>query len=523
MRKRIGGLFPVAIGGLLLLAVACSDETTPQPQAVAATPNAQATITAASQQPPTGPPTPTAVPPSAIDAAQDFAQGYQDITAKVDELHLQFDEWQAGLNPCTQTAVHTDLRRFAGSFTSITQSARELTRASSSRDLADRLIEAAQAEENALRQLRDQWQPLDTASAQNPTGDSEASNEAGTDNGGSVNGSAGSSHGSLLEQVDSTRSSSSAIMREVTDVLTDQEERTTAGALELLDDFSLAFQAANVRWDLYHQEYDSFRSEQSTLTSVEEITRLSGLVAQFSEVILAVRQLPRLDATEEVAELMAEAADAEDLALRKLRATFQKSSDEETTPSASDVLDPELSSSGSGSFVADDPSLSSVYESQVVSSNATRRQALNAMSQITRILSEDHQSGLAAFNAEYQALLDMWNGFHQDYDEWRRTEGGCDRQKAVEALVEFGVQMGQIAASVRDLPSANVLRPLEELLVVAVQREETAFRQLSDSWRPYDSDVYQQIHDQRLAAGRLIRQVGVGIQELLEQYGNDSG
>ena len=88
-------------------------------------------------------------------------------------------------------------------------------------------------------------------------------------------------------------------------------------------------------------------------------------MAQFSEVILAVRQLPRLDATEEVAELMAEAADAEDLALRKLRATFQKSSDEETTPSASDVLDPELSSSGSGSFVADDPSLSSVYESQV--------------------------------------------------------------------------------------------------------------------------------------------------------------
>ena len=524
----------MAIGGLLLLAVACSEETPLQPQAVTAAPDAQATITAASRQPQTGPPPPTAVPASAMEAAQGFASGYQDITASLAELHLDFDVWQAGLNDCTQTAVRTDLRRFAGSFASITQSARELTRASSTRGLADHLIEAAEAEENALRQLRDRWQPLDMASAHDSLGDSgpsdpDGSDDADSDSGNGTNGPAASAQGSLLERVDDARSSSSATLREVTDALTDQEERTTTQARELLDDFSLAFRAANVRWDLYHQEYDSFRAEQTSLTSAEEVTRLSELVAKFSELMVAVRELPRLDATQEVADLMAEAADAEDLALRRLRATFQKSTDEEIDTSPRDVLDPESAlddsdgDSSSGSFVAGDHSLFSAYESQVVGSNTTRRQALNMMSQITLSLSEDSQSGLAAFDAEYQSLRDMWNAFDRDYEEWLRTEGGCDRQKAAETLVGFGVQMSQIASSVRDLPSTNILRPLEELLVVAVQREESALRQLSDSWRPYDPQAYQPFRDQRLAAGKLTRQVGVGIQELLEQYGGGSG
>ena len=91
MRKRIGGFIPVVLGGLLLLAVACSQEETPQFPEGPATPNAQATITAASQRPQTGAPTPTAVPASAMQAAQDFARGYQGITTGLDQLHLQFD------------------------------------------------------------------------------------------------------------------------------------------------------------------------------------------------------------------------------------------------------------------------------------------------------------------------------------------------------------------------------------------------------------------------------------------------
>ena len=172
MRKSIGGLFPVVLGGFLLLAVACSEDVTPQFPAGPATPDAQATITAAAQLSQIGAPTPTAVPASATTAARGFAQGYQAITADLEQLHQKFDDWQAGLNPCTQGAVQTELLRFAGRFGSITQSARELTRASAFRDLADRLIEAAEAENQALRRLRDDPPSTDTAAGRNPTGDS---------------------------------------------------------------------------------------------------------------------------------------------------------------------------------------------------------------------------------------------------------------------------------------------------------------------------------------------------------------
>ena len=534
MRKRISGLFPVALGGFLLLGVACSEDATPQFPAGTEAPNAQATISALSQQVMSRAPTPTAVPASAMQATQDFAQGYQAIAASLDQLHEQFDNWQAGLNTCTQNAVQTDLLQFAGRFGAITQSARELTRASASRGLADRLIEAAEAENQALRQLRDHSRPADAASEQNPTGDSEPANGEGSTNGNGTDGigdSENSSHVSLSEQVDAARSSSSAILREVTDVLTDQEERNSTAARESMDGFVLAFQAANTRWDLYHQEYDSFRSEEASLTSTGVVTRLSDLVAKFREVMVAVRELPRLEATQEVAGLMAEAADAEDLALRNLRATFQKSDEEEPSADVSDVLDPlssvdELDSEPApetGSFVADDPTLFSAYESQLVSSNTTRRQALDVMGRITQALSDEHTLGLAEFNQEYQALAGEWNTFHRDYDQWRRTEGGCDREKAVETLVGFSIEMGQIAASARNLPGANILRPLGELLVEAVQREETSLRELSGSWRPFDSGIYQQHHDERLAAGKLTRQVGVGIQDLLERYGIGPG
>jgi len=67
------------------------------------------------------------------------------------------------------------------------------------------------------------------------------------------------------------------------------------------------------------------------------------------------------------------------------------------------------------------------------------------------------------------------------------------------------------------------LRPLEELLVEAVRREEASLKELNGSWRPFDSAVYQLHDNQSLAAGKLTRQVGVGIQELLEQYGIAGG
>ena len=525
MRKRISWLLTVALGVISLVAVACSQDESPQFPVGPPTPDAQATITALSQQAQAGPPTPTPVPAQVMRSTQSFAKSYQVITAGLDELHQDFDSWQTNLNACTQTSVQIDLQRFSGDFLAITQSARNLSRVSGFRHLADRLIQAAEAEERVLSQLRDKRQSNEisvTDDAATTMIDVSANKlEAPVDEYPAAPTEAMSPR-SLSEQVDAARSSSSAVLRDVTDILVDLEDRQTPATRELLDDFLLAFQAANTMWDIYHEGYDSFRRQEATLTSDEIVTGLSDLVAKFREVMVAIRELPSIDATREIATLMDEAADAEDLALRNLRDTFQRSGDRRST-GVNGIVDLSGSLNKEAGFVAGDPSLFGTYGSQLVKSNTVRREASAAMDKIAKTFSEDDRIALATFDEDYQALLEQWNGFHQAYGEWSRTEGGCDRKDVIGTLSGFSLRASQIAASAGRLPSSNALRPLEEVLVEAVRREDASLKDLRDSWRPFDAGVYQKHNHQRLAAGKLTRHVGVGIQELLQQYDIDPG
>ena len=525
MRKRISWLLPVALSAVSLVAVACSQDETPQFPVGPPTPDAQATITALSRQVQAGPPTPTAVPAQVMRSTQSFAKGYQVITTDLNQLHQDFDSWQANLNACTQSSVQIDLQQFSGDFLSSTQSARDVSRGRGLRHLADRWMQAAEAEERVLSQLRDKRQSNEisvTDDAATTMIDVSANDfEAPVDEYPAAPTEAMSPK-SLSEQVDAARSSSSAVLRDVTDILVDLEDRQTPATRKLLDEFLLAFQAANTMWDIYHEDYDSFRHEEASLTADEIVTGLSDLVGQFREVMVIVRELPRTDATREIAALMDEAADAEDLALRNLRDTFQRSGERSST-GVSDILDLSGSLNEEARFVAGDPSLFGTYGSQLVKSNTVRREASAAMDRVAKTFSEDDRIALATFDGDYQALLEQWNGFHQAYGEWSKTEGGCDRKDVIGTLSGFSLRASQIAASAGRLPSSNALRPLEELLVESVRREEASLKELRDRWRPFDAAVYQKHNVQRLAAGKLTRQVGVGIQELLQQYGIDSG
>ena len=122
------------------------------------------------------------------------------------------------------------------------------------------------------------------------------------------------------------------------------------------------------------------------------------------------------------------------------------------------------------------------------------------------------------FTKQYNLLLRAWNQFHNGYDVWRQSEGGCDRPKAIERLGSFTISFGELATAVRDLPRATLLRPLGELLVEAAEREEQSLRDLRNTWRPFDSEVYVALDRERNTAGKLRRQVVAGVQDLLSQY-----
>ena len=548
----------LAAAALALVALACSTPAAPPEIPAAAKPDTQATITALAQRPGFSAPTPTPVPQGVLESALEFSRGLDSVNGSWDELRVSYDTWEAGLIACDPRSVRTPLNQFDSRFAAVVQSARNLDRASATRHLADRVVLAAETELQALRSLRDVSDSATSSDTVAAFGNGlDASDTGKKENSADTEGSEvyvvlepsnQSGQVSPVDQVDKVRSYSAGALQEVFDTLADLEERRTDAGRARLMEFTMAFNEVNARWDEFHRQYDSFRADEAKLSSAEVVEELSGLISDFSNVVAATRELPTYKDTQIVADLMAQTADSEDLVLRSLRATFQKEPQESDPPAeqfggfggfgdfgspaepvdSTDIGIPEdpvpakpteVPPTKKPEFVAQEPDLFGRFEEELVFANASRRDAKGALDQLNLSLSEDQLNAVDEFSGQLQALMVNWNDFHQDFDAWRADEGGCDRLGAIDALLEIGAGYNDLSAEVSRLPNTMVLRPFGELLVEAVRRESSALDDLKNSWRPFDAGIYQGLRQERTAADNQRRQVGVGIQDLLDQYG----
>jgi hypothetical protein len=230
-------------------------------------------------------------------AVLDFAAGHRTASSDWDGFHASFDEWREGLAECDSSSVEVALAGFAGDFIAITEAALGLPRDRILREIADRSVSAAEDEEEALRQLRDNWHPGD------PT---------------------------FFEGVSVARASASALRKEVEDGLGDLLRRTSTASQVLVSEFSSAFRQIDSSWDRFDRSYDSFRTDEVQMTSLETVNGLNQLVDEFRAIVVAVRKLPTSKVTRQVVSTLARAADDEELALRILRGSFEKAEEEPT-------------------------------------------------------------------------------------------------------------------------------------------------------------------------------------------------
>ena len=456
-------------------------------------------------------PTPTPVPPLVREVVLEFAGGHRTVAQEWEKIHAEFDAWREGLLSCDATSLQTFLRQFAGRFIGVSETDRRLPRDLIMRGLADSLIAAAEQEEEAIRHPRDAWRPGD------PT---------------------------VFETVDIERSSAAALRKEVEDKLSDLAVSTDPSTRREVDEFSFAFQQIDGKWDALRRTYDAFRSEDIELNSEETVRRLNELVDELRDIVVSIRRLPTTDLTRHVAQNLAVGAEAEDLALRKLRGTFEKSEEtlDEQAPgtrqpgagSTSEVSVSPAESSGQADtesttgtttvvFLPRDPTLFDAFDSQMVVSNALRRHAVQALAEVTaevvEATSEETQAAVKEFTRQYDLLVRQWDDFHRSYDSWRQSDGGCERSAAIARLGQLALRFGQLTTDVRELPRATFLRPLGELCVEAAEGEEEALRLLRNTWRPFDSAVYGRFDEERNQARRLRRQVAAGIENLLDEFG----
>ena len=463
---------------------ACGEPEAPTAEKAAAapTPDIEATVVAEVQariQPattlaPSGEP----LPPADREAIATFASSHGQIIADWEQFHVDLDAWRSGLVSCEVSSIEVRLRQFAADIGDVAAMATALPRGTVVRQLADKLVVATEAETAAARHLRDSWTPDDP---------------------------------SVFDNVDLFRSSALDLRTEVQDGLSDLQESTSVSARSSIAAYESAFNSLSADWDEFRDGYDTFRTQEADLSPAEVVARLGGLVEQFRDIVVAVRELPTDNATRGVSATLAEAAEAEDLAFRKLRDTHQR-------PAVEEAADPPGQFLEAPGFAPMESGLFDAFGDQLASSNALRRQSVQALADVSQSASKKAEADVQQFAQQHDLLVGRWDKFHSDYDQWRRTEGACDRSKALATLGQFASEFSALTRRARDLPGGAILATLRELMVEAAELEEEGVRELRNGWRPFDVEVYKNFDSRRNFASRHLRQVVAGLDDLLVQH-----
>ena len=357
-----------------------------------------------------------------------------------------------------------------------------LPRSASTRDMADTLIDAAEAEARAFRQLRDRWQPGNTT---------------------------------LFEQVEQQRSDSARAQRSVEDSLAElRESLDSESAPEdkaALQEFSDAFDALALDWNAFHDHFASLHQAADGMGAAQVIDEIQGLLAQLSAIADAINRLPSSDATAGMVADLQEAVGAEGRTLLSIRNGLAEAS----APPSNGSLEaptpepPPAPASGPRPSLFLDAMLPAIEGAEALLEQVSGN--------IAMLMDLDPEGTLAEiddFDTGFQDLLVQWDAFNDGYNDWRRTDGGCDQTAVLQALDRFNLRMGELGRQVRDLPQSSYLQPIHTLLVEALAREEGSIRALRNTWRPFTVDAFKAVDQERLNADRLRRQADIALQDL---------
>ena len=429
----------------------------------------------------------TAKPLTASDrmAMDEFVKKQESIDQEWDQFYQDFDHWRAGLTSCQRSSAQEALQDFAATFNSVTQQARDIPRTSSTRELADILIASAEEEEAAFRQLRDRWQPQNV---------------------------------SFFELVEQRRSDAARAQNRVEDLVLELQEKFGEGPtpeeLATVEEFATAFDSVKEAWGKLHDAYILLRKEDDRLDSVALVERYEQLIQQSNEIVAMISELPDTEATESMVERLQEAAEAEVAALMNLTkalATLAYPPPAATPGTDSETEESTPSPPGPGMMI------DSLLDEVDVSYHESESNLKEVSRTIKEIVDDDSAESLAEvgdFEGHYKELLVEWDAFHQRYNDWRKTEGGCDRVEVLQALGQFNQRVGELGRKVRYLPQSGFLLPMYTLLVEAAEREEGAMRALYNFWRPFSVDAFKAVDQERVNSDRLRRQANIGVQEL---------
>ena len=258
-------------------------------------------------------------------------------------------------------------------------------------------------------------------------------------------------------------------------------------------------------WDDYHDAYDNLAEEDGKLMADELVVEYGVLAELLDGIIEMISSLDQTDDNEDFIETLEEAAEAEQDALadliNALTALAEGDAPEngmtgeaagmegtEETAAASQPVPPTGTPADPGSTggptemeaeATDAPSefplagpedekdlttLQADLDAAVEGSQGTLVEVEQGIEEFVEDKSAEYLIDVQDFDVAYGRLVRAWESFHEEYDEWRSFDGGCDRIEALQALDGFSGQAAAIAGEARGLPRTGFLLPSYSLL-----------------------------------------------------------
>ena len=269
--------------------------------------------------------------PASESKVGEFSDAVKSASGSWDRFHRDYDSFRTDQSGLTPEQAERALGGLVDDFRAVVLAVRDLPSTSTTDLVASLLAEAVEEEDLALRLLRGAL----PKSVENST-ESSGNGDESADETVLVPGDP-----ALFDLFDVQIVGANSARRQARKALASATESVSADSRAAIEAFASQHADLNQEWDAFHKEYDLWRSTEGGCDRTKAVEALGGFTLRSAELSGSVRDLPRATFLRPLGELMVEAAEREEGALRELRTSWRP-----FDPQAFQTLDRQRNTSG---------------------------------------------------------------------------------------------------------------------------------------------------------------------------------
>ena len=258
--------------------------------------------------------------PASQSKVDEFDGEVRSLSTAWDRFHQDYDSFRTAQGGLTPDEAAVRLGSLVDQFRDVVLAVRDLPSTSSTSAVATLLANAVEEEDLALRLLRGALPPSKGNSSESSENGSESS-----ENGKESNDTSASVviDTTLFDPFDVQIVEANGARRRARQELASALESVSADSRTAVEGFAIQYSDLLQQWNGFHKDYDKWRSTEGGCNRTKAVEALGGFTLRSAELTGTVRNLPRATFLRPLGELMVEAAEREESALKELRTSWR--------------------------------------------------------------------------------------------------------------------------------------------------------------------------------------------------------